>query len=134
MKKSYHSREVPIRLATMTRRTDDGGGVVWRSSLRAIGFSSLLDGSAPRPQSQTPGTPDVSVPATPCEKPAERRILARVARSHESSAILRIRRHTVRDHGTALTQWPLGSHGRVLRRLALRLCVDRCADDDQQHG
>jgi hypothetical protein len=28
MKKSYHSSEVPIRLATMTRRTDDAGGVV----------------------------------------------------------------------------------------------------------
>src|SRR6478609_2101436 len=25
MKKSYHSSEVPIRLATITRRTDDGG-------------------------------------------------------------------------------------------------------------
>jgi hypothetical protein len=24
MKKSYHSRDVPIRLATITRRTDDG--------------------------------------------------------------------------------------------------------------
>src|SRR3954451_16405785 len=32
MKKSYHSSEVPTRLATMTRRTDEGCGVVPRSA------------------------------------------------------------------------------------------------------
>jgi hypothetical protein len=35
MKKSYHSSDVPIRLATMTRRTDDGGGWVVLGELSA---------------------------------------------------------------------------------------------------
>src|SRR4051812_32130383 len=33
MKKSYHSSDVPIRLARMTRRTDDGGGEAVRGEL-----------------------------------------------------------------------------------------------------
>src|SRR6478735_2362643 len=35
MKKSYHSSDVPIRLATMARRTDDGGGWVVLGELSA---------------------------------------------------------------------------------------------------
>jgi hypothetical protein len=39
MKKSYHSSEVPIRLATMTRRTDDDGAVPVGVSVGDIGHS-----------------------------------------------------------------------------------------------
>src|SRR4029079_1320595 len=43
MKKSYHSSEVPIRLATMTRRTDDGAGTVVVGRPMASGVVSLDD-------------------------------------------------------------------------------------------
>ena len=45
MKKSYHSREVPIRLATMTRRTDDWGGVVSAVGV-CVDIEALLGGCA----------------------------------------------------------------------------------------
>src|SRR6476619_3969255 len=68
MKKSYHSSDVPIRLAAMTRRTDDAGAVAvwgWVGDIgppRSVHRSGRFSRDRPGPW---PGAPLLTHPSGP---------------------------------------------------------------------